>query len=227
MDSDVKNLVGRIEAEIAKGKANVEKLRAEKVGEHKGREERLAQFEKACESLKEVWKPRLEALQKSFGDKVKVAPNTTAGRRQAVFAFTSELARITLTFTATTDTDVRNLVLNYTLEILPVLMSFPDSAKLEQPFDKVDPKSIGAWIDDRIVEFVKTYMSVHENEFYLKGHMVEDPVVKVRFPKFAAAATLEKDGKTIYFISNETKQEFEAKQGKGAAEPKETKTKKK
>ena len=224
MDSDVKNLVGRIEAEIAKGKASVEKLRSDKVGEHKGREERMAQFEKACETLKGVWAPRLEALKKSFGDKVKVSPDAQTGRRQAVFAFTSELARITLTFTATTDTDVRNLVLNYSLEILPVLMSFPGSAKLEQPFDKIDQKAIGAWIDDNIVEFVKTYMAVHQNEFYLKGHMVEDPVVHVKFPKFAAVATLEKDGKTIYFISNDTKAEYEAKQG---AAPRETKTKKK
>jgi YHS domain-containing protein len=39
--------------------------------------------------------------------------------------------------------------------------------------------------------------------------MVEDPVAKVRFPKFAAAAKLEQDGKTIYFIDESTLHEFE------------------
>jgi YHS domain-containing protein len=39
--------------------------------------------------------------------------------------------------------------------------------------------------------------------------MVEDPVAKVVFPKFAAAASLEHEGKTLYFIDEATLQEFE------------------
>jgi YHS domain-containing protein len=59
-------------------------------------------------------------------------------------------------------------------------------------------------------------MSLHENEFYLKAHLVEDPVAHVRFPRFAAAASLERDGKTLYFISNETRKQYE-KGSEGAA----------
>ena len=47
---------------------------------------------------------------------------------------------------------------------------------------------------------MRTYLSLHENQYYLKGHMVEDPVAKIQFPKYAAGATLERDGKTLYFI---------------------------
>ena len=39
--------------------------------------------------------------------------------------------------------------------------------------------------------------------------MVEDPVAKVRFPKFAAAAKLEQNGKTFYFIDELTLREFQ------------------
>ena len=39
--------------------------------------------------------------------------------------------------------------------------------------------------------------------------MVEDPIAKVRFPKFAAAAKLEQNGKTIYFIDELTLREFQ------------------
>lgn len=216
MQSDVQALLARIDAEFSRSQAKIEKLREEKLEEYQGRQERLALFEKACETLKGVWGPRLEALKKAFGEKVKVSPHADAGRRQATFAFTSNLARITLTFTANTDLDVRNLVLEYSLSILPVLMSYPDKARLEQPLDQVDETTTGAWIDDRIVEFVKTYVAVHENEFYLKAHMVEDPVAHVRFPEFAAASTLERGGKTLYFIANETREEFEAKEAKQA-----------
>jgi len=212
METNLQALLGRIDAEFARSKGKVEKLREQKLEEYQGRQDRLSLFEKACEMLKGVWGPRLDALQKSFGEKVKVSPHADTGRRQATFSFNSNLARITLAFTATTDLDVRKLVLEYSLEILPVLMSYPDEARLEQPFDQIDAGAIGGWIDDRIVEFVKIYLSVHENEFYLKAHMVEDPVAHVRFPEFAAATTLERGGKTLYFIANATREQFEAKE---------------
>jgi YHS domain-containing protein len=41
-------------------------------------------------------------------------------------------------------------------------------------------------------------------------------VAHVRFPRFAAAASLERDGKTLYFISNETRKQYE-KGSEGAA----------
>ena len=49
-------------------------------------------------------------------------PMPRSAARQATFAFVSNLARITLTFTATTDLEVRNLVLEYQLAIVPVLL---------------------------------------------------------------------------------------------------------
>jgi len=216
MESKLQDLAGRIDAEFSRSKEKLEKLRAQKVEEHQGRRQRLALFDKACDTLQSVWRPRLETLKKAFGERVQVSPYAEAGRRQAAFAFTSDLARINLAFTATIDVDVRNLVLEYSLEILPVLMSYPSRARLEQPLEQVDAAAVGAWIEDRIVDFVNTYLSIHENEYYLKAHMVEDPVAHVLFPEFAAAATLERGGKTLYFIANETREEFEAKERKSA-----------
>jgi YHS domain-containing protein len=60
---------------------------------------------------------------------------------------------------------------------------------------------------------VHTYFSMGENEYYLKEHMVEDPVAHIRFPRFAAAASMECQGKKVYFISEETRREFEQQQG--------------
>jgi YHS domain-containing protein len=46
--------------------------------------------------------------------------------------------------------------------------------------------------------------------------MVSDPVAGVRFPKFAAASSLEWGGRTYYFIGDETRREFEASHGSGS-----------
>ena len=120
-----------------------------------------------------------------------------------------------LRLSATTDQDVQQVILNYDLEIMPILMKYEHHAELALPLDAVDDERVSTWIDDRLVQFVKTYLSLHENQYYLKEHMVEDPIAHVHFPKFAAGATLESGGKTHYFIGEETRREFQ-KQHAGA-----------
>jgi YHS domain-containing protein len=90
-------------------------------------------------------------------------------------------------------------------------MKFDSHAELEMPLDKVDQAAVGRWIDERIMSFVKTYISLHENQFYQRDQMVVDPVTGTQFPKTAAGAKLEQGGKTIYFVSEETKREYEKK----------------
>ena len=103
---------------------------------------------------------------------------------------------------AMTDEDVRHLVLDSSLDVLPILMTFERHRRLELPLDNVDPEVVGQWIDDRILEVVRTYLQMHQNAYYLKGHLVTDPIANVQFPKYAAGATLERNGKTIYFMSD-------------------------
>jgi YHS domain-containing protein len=110
--------------------------------------------------------------------------------------------------TASANSEITELVLSYDLQILPILMKFERHAELAFPLDQVDTAKLGAWLDDRILGFVKTYLEMQSNEYYLKDQMVEDPVAHVRFPKFAAEATCEKEGKTYYFISDATAAEF-------------------
>ncbi|MGD9722661.1 MAG: hypothetical protein AB7O59_15115 [Pirellulales bacterium] len=213
--SDVGGLLKRIDAEFAALEQRIKQAQAEKVHEHQERQKRLAAFEKLLAELPAVWQPRLEALTQKFGDKVKVTPKVTSSSREGTFDFQSNLARIKLRLSASTDHEVRKLVLDYNLEILPILMKFDSHKQAEWPLDAVDQQAIAKWVDDRLVDFVKTYLSLHQNEWYLKDHMVDDPVAGIRFPKLAAAATLERDGKTYYFIGEETRREFEAKHGSG------------
>src|SRR5262245_11964081 len=63
------------------------------------------------------------------------------------------------------------------------------------------------------VAFVKTYLAVVRQDEALREHLkdqlVEDPVAKIRFPKYLAASTLERDGRTYYFVDEDTRREFE------------------
>lgn len=211
--ADVSSLLQRIDGEFANSETKIKTLRDEKAQVYEARQARLEVFQQACEKLREVWRPRLEALAERFGKRVKVTPRVTRQLREAEFQFDSNLANIQLRFTATTDEDVRKLVLDYQLEILPILMKFEPHVQAEFPLEGTDPKAIEKWVDDRIIDFVRTYLSLHQNEYYLKGHMVVDPIAGVEFPKYAAAAKLDWQGKPWYFISEKTRGEFAKQHG--------------
>lgn len=205
---NVEELLSRIDKEFAAVEERIKANQSQQLDAYRGRQERLAQFEQVLGRLPEVWKPRLEAFAKRFGDRVKVTPSAEPNRRAATYEFQTELAHVTLRLSATTDQDVRNLILNYDLNIMPMLMQYERHAELAVPLGAIDEEKITQWLDDRLVEFVQTYASLHENQYYLKDHLVEDPIARVQFPKFAAGATEEKDGKTYYFISDDTRKEF-------------------
>ena len=84
---------------------------------------------------------------------------------------------------------------------------------LASAINYMDRQTLANWLDERIVSFVKSYLAVHQNNYYLKDHLVEDPIAKVRFPKYAAGATLQWNGKTVYFLGDETRRQFEQQQG--------------
>jgi hypothetical protein len=206
------SLLDRIDAEFAAAENRANELKSQKVEEFQGRQQRLEKFTQLLEQLREIWRPRLEALSKKFGDRVDVRPQVESGQRSATFEFKSDLARIKLRFGVAPDLDVRNLVFTYDLDIIPILMKFDRHDEIQIPLDAVNETTLGQWLDDRIVSFVQTYLSLHENQYYLRDHMVEDPVANVRFPKYAAGATLDEHGEKIYFLDDTTLREYQQRQ---------------
>jgi hypothetical protein len=213
---DIGSLASRIDAEFSAAEEKVKKLQAEQVEEHKQRQKRLEQLSKVFDQLRDIWKPRLELLVKKFGDRVQAKPRIAPSTREATFDFQSRQARVRLKFSASTDRDVQTVILAYDLEIIPVLMRFKPHDEVEFRLNAVDKEAVAKWIDDRIVDFVQTYVATGEQEVYLKEQMVEDPIAHVRFPKVAAATTLDWQGQKLYFIGEETRREFEKQQGIGS-----------
>jgi YHS domain-containing protein len=205
---DINSLASRIDAEFSAVEEKVKHFQAEHVEKHKQRQTRLEQLGKVFDELGSVWKPRLELLMNKFGDRVKTTPRIVPSTREVTFDFQSRVARVSLKFSAFTDRDIKKVILGYDLSIIPGLTQFNPHAEVEFPLNAVDKEAVAKWIDDRIVEFIRTYFAMGENDIYLKDYMVEDPVAHVRFPKIAAATTLEWQGQKFYFIGDETRQEF-------------------
>jgi hypothetical protein len=66
------------------------------------------------------------------------------------------------------DEPVKNAVIDYRLKILPIFIKFNDKSQLLVPFDKIDDQSISGWIDERLVDFTRTYFEVYFHDEYQK-----------------------------------------------------------
>jgi YHS domain-containing protein len=207
-------LAERIDAEFSAAEQKIKQLQKQQIEQHRQRQQRQEKLEQLLETHVDVWRPRLEILGSRFADRVKVTPHIVPGRRQATFEVDSELAHVVLKFSVMADSEVENIVFTYDLDILPIFMKFESHRELQFPLEEIDEEALGRWLDDCIMSFVRAYTAMYENSHYLNDHMVEDPVARVRFPKFAAGAKLEVGGKTIYFISEGTRQQYEQDQKK-------------
>jgi YHS domain-containing protein len=215
--SDISQLVQRIDGALASVKDKAQQQTQQRLQEFQDRQGLLKEYEKAQTRIVEIAKPRLEALAKRAGERVKVTPAVSQTRRSAAFEFKSSKALIVLSFSVAPDQQVKQAVVECDLKVVPVLWKFDSHSEFSTPIDKVDAEGLTKWIDDRIVAFVTLFIEIHENELFDKAQMVEDPVSKLSFPKFAAGATLEHGGQTHYFIDEASKAEFAKQKGVAAA----------
>lgn len=214
----IHELSERIDAALAGMEAHRRQFQEMETRKYEEWKQRLEQLNAVFDGVRDLLKPHLDMVISRFGDKVTATPTLAQSTRDVVLDFQSPVARIRLRFQATSDRDIRKLILNYDLEIIPILMQFDSHAELEMPLDAIDHEAIVRWANDRILSFVRTYVAIHENQYYLHDQMVTDPVTGTTFPKLAAGATLERDGRTYYFVSETTRREFEGHAAGAATE---------
>src|SRR5262249_54445234 len=193
---DINELTSRIDSAISAAREKVRKEQQDLLQDHPTRQKRLEKYEQVQTRVREVARPRLKALAEKFGDRVKVSPSVTQSSGSVKFDFQARVARVDLTFAVAPDLDVRNAVVSYNLNIIPILMKFDSHSEFTSPIDDFDADGLANWLDERIIGFVDTFIRLYENEYYSRSEYVTDPVANVRFPKFAAGATLEHNGQT-------------------------------
>jgi YHS domain-containing protein len=205
--ADLNTFLKRLDEQVEKARKGIEQKQTELKEVYEGRKQRYRTFLQLMAELHNIARPRLEKLAERC--KFDATPTEDADAKSILLKFKTPVARVQLRLAATHDTDVQNLLLIYDLEILPLYVKFNPHSELSIPLEQVTRPSIENWLDDRLVEFAQTYVTIHFMDQYHQDHMVVDPVADVRFPKAYAHASLDKEGKTYYFISEETRREFE------------------
>jgi YHS domain-containing protein len=211
--SNIDSLINRIDQEIAAEVGRQKTGWAELVHANRERGLRVQRYETEAKHIIELVKPRLDAFIERFKAVVKAEPLVREHTRAVNLTFAATVANVTLRFEAFPDQDVNHIRLECTQEIIPMLVRYDKQSVLEFPLGGVQEDAVVQWFDDRIVAFVKAYVALVRQDAalreQLKDEFVEDPVARIRFPKYLASSTLERDGRTYYFVEEETRREFE------------------
>jgi YHS domain-containing protein len=211
--TNINALIDRIDQEVAAEVRRQKEAWAERVLANRERGLRLQRYETVAKHLIELVKPRLDAFIERFQAVVHAEPVVREYTRAVNLTFAATVAKVTLRFEVFPDRDVNGVRLECTQEIIPVVVRYDKQSVIEFPLDGVRDDAVVEWFDDRIVAFVKAYLALVRQDAalreQLKDPFVEDPVAGIRFPKYLASSTLERDGRTYYFVDEETRREFE------------------
>jgi YHS domain-containing protein len=211
--TDINTLISRIDQELS-AEVKDQKAAWEAIAEaNRERGPRLQRYEAVAKHIIELLKPRLAAFIERFKAVVKAEPSVREHTRAMNLTFAATVAKVTLLFEVFPDSEVNNVRLECTQEIIPVVVRYDKQSVLEFPLEGVQDDAVVQWFDERIIAFVKAYLALVRQDAALREHLkdqlVEDPVAKIRFPKYLATSTLERGGRTYYFVDEDTRREFE------------------
>lgn len=99
------------------------------------------------------------------------------------------------------------VTVRYDLKILPVLMEYKRDEEETFPLEGADT-AIGLWVEEKIIEFVETYLCLETHPLYQKENIVIDPVCGMQISSISATSKIEWPDRTIYFCSEVCKEAF-------------------
>lgn len=217
----VDRLIQRLADEIDAARERVRSLQTEATQVFHDQEQRFKRFVALADRIRAIFQPRIDALtevtvfkhvKKSLGLE-RQGPEGRGLHEETItlsVPYSAECpAKVVLSFRVGHDGGIENAVIEYGLEIVPIYIKFVGHAQLLVPIDNPSDEAIAAWLDDRLVEFTRTYLELNFTDQYQKQTLETDPVMNIQFPRAFAAGKREYRGRTYYFYTKESLLDFE------------------
>lgn len=208
---DLAQLEARIRERLTTAQAHRQQSQEKVSREMKEYERRLNQFKAIAKRLlHKVIIPRLKVLAGLFPNaQLTEGGSKTTHLCDCNFDHTPEFPASTkLEISILPDDQIKCIVINYKLEILPVFFEFDREDRLEFPLDEMKEQAVASWVNSKLLQFTDTYLKLQLVPQYQEENVVVDPVCGMRINKAAAATTAEHEGQTYYFCVEECRQKF-------------------
>jgi YHS domain-containing protein len=106
------------------------------------------------------------------------------------------------------DAQCETLMVLSNFEILPIFFTFEGHARLTLPLGRVNDDTLAGWLNERLVDFVRTYLRVDAADQYDTRNLAIDPVCGLQINPLYAAAQSEFDGRTYFFCREDCLKKF-------------------
>jgi YHS domain-containing protein len=173
---------------------------------------RQQQFSEAAKALiARVVKPRLDAVAELFRSARTITDEQT-GRCWCWFA-SSDRFPVTakVEFVLEHDESVEHVFVRYEACLMPVFIRFQPHDKLTTRLDAINPEQIADWVEERVLEFLETYLHHDRGQEDLEEDILTDPVCGMRLRRSDVQGQADYRGHPYYFCSTECREKFERK----------------
>jgi YHS domain-containing protein len=179
----------------------------QKMAEAEARHQRYTAL--ADRLMQEVIRPRMEKLKTLFNNARMSEARSSRHTYCCQFEHTTRFpATANLEIGVTRDGEIKTVVLQSQLEILPVFFPLAGRDQLTMFLDEVDQEKAAAWVEAKILHFVDTYLRLETSNHYQQDNLVTDPVCGMRLNKAFAPAQMTYRGNTYYFCIAECRARF-------------------
>jgi YHS domain-containing protein len=159
--------------------------------------------------MQAVIRPRVEKLKALFENARMPEPRNSRHNCCCQFEHCPRFpVTASLEIGVTRDGEVKTVLLQYHMDILPVFFPLEGRDQLSMPLDEVDEERAAAWVEAKILHFVDTYLRVERADSYQAENIVTDPVCGMRVNKAFAPAQMTHRGQTYYFCVPECRARF-------------------
>jgi YHS domain-containing protein len=166
--------------------------------------------------LESVIRPRFEKVTAFFPNATFPTAETKAQSQCSCrFEKTPDFpASTNLSFGVSSDAEVKNAIITYDLEILPIYFQFQGHDQLLMAIGGIDDRCVAAWVESKLLALVDIYVRLQTMDQYQVENQVTDPVCAMRINRAAAVMSASYDGKTYYFCTESCHDRFAAEPGR-------------
>lgn len=161
--------------------------------------------------IKTVIKPRFESLARLFPS-ARTMTDDHATRYSCWFA-PSERFPVTAKVEAVVEHDesVEHLFVRFEANLMPIFFHFQPHDRLTLSLDQVDLQQVTDWLEQRIFEFLDTYLRHDRGAEDLEEDIVSDPVCGMRLRRSEAPESADYRGHAYFFCRAECREQFQKK----------------
>lgn len=153
-------------------------------------------------------RPRLETLAGYFPH-AKLNEDDPPERCSCWFGYCERFpASARIGFDVEHDARWQRAYLRYEAYMMPLFVNLNEQDRLEFPLDAADDAQIAPWVEDRLLEFLDSYLQIDRGPDEAEDEGVTDPVCGMRIERGAAAASYVYRGHPYFFCSDACQRKF-------------------